>query len=122
MKTLSNLILCLLVFTAFTGLAAEQPNILFIYTDDHSHRTIGCYPEAYDWVKTPNIDALAKNGVRFKYAYIGTWCMPSRATLLTGHHQHGVKSMRMEGKYPGSKYDPEQCPFWPKGWKCPMWS
>lgn len=97
-----------------SGATLGKPNILFIYTDDHSHRTIGCYPEAYDWVKTPNIDALAKNGIRFKYAYIGTWCMPSRAALLTGHHQHGVKSMRMEGKYPGSKYDPGQCPFWPK--------
>lgn len=95
------------------GADPGRPNILFIYTDDHSHRTIGCYPEAYDWVRTPNIDELAKRGVRFKYAYIGTWCMPSRATLLTGHHQHGVESMRMVGPYPGSEYDPEKCPFWP---------
>ena len=40
--------------------------------------------------------------------------MPSRATLLTGHHQFGVESMRMEGPYPGSTYDPERCPFWPR--------
>ncbi|MEM7390716.1 MAG: sulfatase-like hydrolase/transferase [Verrucomicrobiota bacterium] len=93
---------------------AEQPNILFIYTDDQSHRTVSAYPEAFDWVKTPNIDGLAKTGVRFSQAYIGSWCMPSRATMLTGHHQHGVKSMRMEGAYPGSAYDPAQCPFWPK--------
>ena len=39
--------------------------------------------------------------------------MPSRATLLTGHHQHGIESMRMEGEYPGSAYDPDKCPFWP---------
>jgi len=94
--------------------AAERPNILFIYTDDHSHRTVSCYPEAYDWVRTPNIDQLAKRGVRFTHAYIGTWCMPSRATLLTGHHPYGVESMRMVGEYPCSEYDPEQCPFWPK--------
>jgi arylsulfatase A-like enzyme len=56
---------------------------------------------------------LASEGVRFEAAYIGTWCMPSRATLLTGHHQFGVESMRMEGQYPGSEYDPEKCPFWP---------
>ncbi|MFV1965642.1 MAG: sulfatase-like hydrolase/transferase [Pirellulaceae bacterium] len=91
-----------------------RPNILFIYTDDHSHRTVSCYPEAYDWVRTPNIDQLAARGVRFTHAYIGTWCMPSRATLLTGHHQFGVQSMKMVGKYPGSTYDPKQCPFWPK--------
>lgn len=94
--------------------AADRPNILFIYTDDHSYRTVGCYPEAWSFVRTPNIDALAAQGVRFKYAYIGTWCMPSRASLLTGHYQHGVQSMRMEGPYPGSTYDPERCPFWPK--------
>ncbi len=92
----------------------KRPNILFIYTDDHSYRTVGCYPEAYPWVRTPTIDRLAREGVRFESAYIGTWCMPSRATLLTGHHQFGVESMRMEGPYPGSAYDPSQCPFWPR--------
>ena len=92
---------------------AKRPNILFIYSDDQTHRTVSCYPEAYKWAKTPNIDALAKNGIRFAHAGIGTWCMPSRAALLTGHHQYGVNSMRMEGKYPGSAYDPKQCPFWP---------
>ena len=91
-----------------------RPNILFIYTDDHSHRTVSSYPEAYEWVRTPNIDRLAERGVQFSYAYIGTWCMPSRATLLTGHHPYGVQSMRMEGEYPGSAYDPVQCPFWPR--------
>jgi|GEM_PF-535402 len=91
----------------------KKPNILFIYADDQSTRTVGCYPEAFDWVKTPAIDALAERGVRFSHAYIGSWCMPSRATLLTGRHQYGIESMRMEGKYPGSEYDPEQCRFWP---------
>ncbi|MBT6274907.1 MAG: sulfatase-like hydrolase/transferase [Chromatiales bacterium] len=94
--------------------AAERPTILFIYTDDQSHRTVSCYPEAFDWVKTPHIDSLAKQGVRFSHAYIGAWCMPSRASMLTGHHQHGIESMRMEGTYPGSAYDPDKCPFWPK--------
>ena len=92
---------------------AKQPNILFIYTDDQSHRTVSCYDEAFDWVQTPNIDQLAREGVRFRRAYIGAWCMPSRATLLMGHHQHGIESMRMEGTYPGSAYDAEKCRFWP---------
>lgn len=101
------------------GLAAavatpERPNILFIYTDDHSYRTVGAYPQSYPWVRTPAMDRLAESGVRFEYAYIGTWCMPSRATLLTGFHQFGVESMRMVGDYPGSTYDPERLPFWPK--------
>lgn len=107
-----GLLLLLTVTKALS--AADRPNILLIYTDDHSYRTLSCYPEAYDWARTPNIDRLAKTGVRFTHAYIGTWCMPSRATILTGHHQFGVQSMRMEGVYPGSTYDPQQCPFWPR--------
>ena len=57
--------------------AVTRPNILFIYTDDHSHRTVSCYDQAYPWVETPHIDQLASSGVRFSDAYIGTWCMPS---------------------------------------------
>ena len=118
-QTLWICALFLLVFAGTLPALAQsnsesgRPNILFIYTDDHSHRTVGAYPESFPWVRTPTIDRLAREGMRFSYAYIGTWCMPSRATLLTGHHQFGVESMRMEGDYPGSAYDPEQCPFWP---------
>ena len=90
-----------------------RPNILFIYTDDQSTRTVSSYADAYAWVDTPHIDGLAKQGVRFENAYIGSWCMPSRASLLTGHHQYGIESMRMDGAYPGSSYDYRQCPFWP---------
>ena len=121
---ISHRFLFICVALVLHGMAAQaktteqqRPNILFIYTDDHSHRTVGCYPEAYPFVQTPNIDRLAARGVRFKHAFIGTWCMPSRATLLTGHYQHGVESMRMEGKYPGSDYDPAECPFWPKSFR-----
>lgn len=119
MKRCAFVLACFVTLTvcraASIARAAEprRPNILFIYTDDHSHRTVSCYPEAYPWVKTPNIDRLAKRGVRFASAYIGTWCMPSRAAMLTGHHPYGVKSMKMVGKYPGSTYDPKQCRFWP---------
>ena len=63
------------VFTIALSLplmAAERPNILFIYTDDQSYRTVSCYPEAYKFAQTPNIDKLAKRGVRFTHAYIGT--------------------------------------------------
>ena len=111
---------CLLGLAASLLNAAERssrPNILFIYTDDHSYRTVRCYPESYPWVRTPNIDALAKAGVRFERAYLGSWCMPSRASLLTGLHPHSIQSMRMEGTYPGSAYDPVQCPFWPANFR-----
>lgn len=103
----------LLLAQAAVAAEPKRPNILLVYADDQSFKTLGCYPEAWPWVKTPNIDALAKSGVRFHGAYLGAWCMPSRASLLTGRHPHGVQSMRMDGPYPGSTYDPKQCPFWP---------
>ena len=92
---------------------AKRPNILFIFTDDQSYKTLSCYREAYPWVKTPNIDRLAKMGIRFEAAYNGSWCAPSRATMLTGHHPFGVQSMTFKGKYPSSSYDPAQCRYWP---------
>ena len=93
--------------------ADARPNILFIYADDQSYKTLSCYPESPAWAKTPNIDRLARQGIRFERCYLGAWCMPSRASLLTGKLQHAVRSMTMQGTYPGSKYDPAQCPFWP---------
>lgn len=114
---LTNLMKSFLVFIilCFLGstLYAAKPNILFIYTDDHSYRTLSCYEHAESWARTPNMDRLAARGVRFTQAYIGSWCMPSRVTMLTGLHSYGAQSMRMEGEYPGSEYDPAQCPFWP---------
>ena len=86
-------------------------NIVVIIADTLRARHLGCYGNTE--VRTPSIDTLAATGVRFESAYIGTWCMPSRATLLTGHHQFGVESMRMVGDYPGSDYDPRKCRFWP---------
>lgn len=94
--------------------AASRPNILFILADDQSHRTVSAYEEADPWVRTPQIDALARSGIRFRHAYIGTWCMPARLSLLTGRLPHAVASMRMTGKYPGAAYDPQQAPFWPR--------
>ncbi|MEP6668589.1 MAG: sulfatase-like hydrolase/transferase [Chthoniobacter sp.] len=112
-----TLLLTVALLSVFSSrsIAADRrpPNILFILADDENLKTVGCYPGSWPWVKTPNIDALAAGGVRFQGAYLGSWCMPSRAALLTGHWPHGVESMRLSGKYPDSTYDPQQCPFWP---------
>jgi arylsulfatase A-like enzyme len=92
----------------------SRPNILFILTDDQSIRSISAYREAHAWVRTPQIDTLARNGVLFRNAYIGTWCMPARLSLLTGRMPYAVKSMRMVGNYPGASYNAALAPFWPK--------
>lgn len=93
--------------------AAKSSNILFISTDDHSYRTLSCDEHAESWARTPKIDRLARRGIRFTHACIGTWCMPLRVIMLTDLHQYGARTMRMEGESPGSEYDPAQCPFWP---------
>ena len=118
MMQLSRMIGLALVFIAtsagkFAIADDVKPNILFIFTDDQNFKTLSCYPEAFDWVDTPNIDELARHGVRFERTYFGAWCMPSRASFLTGRLQHGIQTMRMEGKYPRSAYDPKKCRFWP---------
>lgn len=95
------------------GATSGRPNILFIYTDDQPYKTVSCYPGSWPWVKTPNIDALARTGIRFDAAYMGSWCMPSRATMLTGRHPHGIESMRLLGRNPASTYDPKKTPFVP---------
>ena len=75
--------------------AAEQPNIVWIFSDDHSYQAIGAYGGRLAPLNpTPNIDRLAREGVRFDRCYVGnSICAPSRATLLTGKHSH------LNGKY-----------------------
>jgi len=61
------------------------PNILWICTDQQRADSLGCYGNRF--VNTPNIDRLAKNGVRFTNAYAqNPVCMPSRASFLTGRY------------------------------------
>ena len=114
MKHLVHILALLGISTAcLPAKEPKRPNILFILADDQSYKTVACYPESFPGVRTPNIDALAKTGVRFHAAYLGSWCMPSRATLLTGRQPHAIESMSMAGAYPGSMYDAKQCPFIP---------
>ena len=65
----------------------SRPNILYIFTDDQTIRTLGSYPQSHQWVETPNIDRLAAEGVRFQNAYTGAKCVPSRGNALTGQLQ-----------------------------------
>ena len=63
----------------------RRPNIVFIIADDLGYGDLSCYGQ--DRVATPNIDRLAKEGMRFTQAYAGaTVCAPSRCSLMTGLH------------------------------------
>lgn len=69
------------------------PNVVFIMVDDMGWADLGCYGGKV--VPTPNIDALAGQGMRFTQAYSGcVVCAPARSTLMTGHHM-GHASVRL---------------------------
>ena len=76
--------------------ARRRPNIILMMADDMGFSDIGCYGSE---IHTPNIDALARTGVRFTQFYNTARCCPTRASLLTGlyAHQAGVGHM-VEGK------------------------
>ena len=70
--------------------AAEKPNILFLFTDDHATQAISAYggPLA-EIAPTPNIDRIAEEGLLFRRAYVtNSICGPSRAVVLTGKYSH----------------------------------
>jgi arylsulfatase A-like enzyme len=62
-----------------------RPNVVLILNDDMGYSDLGCYGGE---VQTPNLERLAKNGVRFSQLYNTARCSPSRASLLTGLHPH----------------------------------
>lgn len=81
-----------------------KPNIIFILADDLGYGDIGCYGQQK--VETPNIDRLAKMGVKFTQFYSGsTVCAPARSSFMTGQHTghtpvRGNKSYPPEGQTP----------------------
>src|SRR6185436_777008 len=66
---------------------SPRPNIIVIFTDDHAKKAVSCYGGTL--IKTPNIDRLAAEGVRFENAFVtNALCGPSRAVILTGKYSH----------------------------------
>ena len=82
--------------------AADRPNILYIMSDDHAAHAISAYGSRVN--KTPNLDRLGKEGVRFENCFaVNSICSPSRATILTGKYSHlnGVPTFnRFDGSQP----------------------
>jgi arylsulfatase A-like enzyme len=72
---------------AQTQRAAKRPNIVFIMTDDHAAHAISAYGSKL--IQTPNIDRLAKEGMKFENCFVtNSICTPSRAAILTGKYSH----------------------------------
>ena len=78
----------LLVGLAAPALAqSDRPNIVFIFSDDHAYQAIGAYGSRIN--QTPNIDRIAREGMRFENAMVtNSICAPSRAVIQTGKYSH----------------------------------
>jgi arylsulfatase A-like enzyme len=84
---------CSLIFGLWCfGVASAEtrrPNILFIFADDHAYQAISAYDDKRRLIETPNIDRLAKEGMRFDRCLVpNSICGPSRASILTGKYSH----------------------------------
>ena len=95
MKKVKKITLLLIpILIGFTGFVLmpvknDQPNILFIEVDDLTAKYLGCFQA--EFAKTPNVDALAANGVVFENAICqGTMCGPSRNSVISGLYPHNL--------------------------------
>jgi arylsulfatase A-like enzyme len=87
---------------ACSVMPVEKPNIVFIFSDDHARQAISAYGSKL--MQTPNIDQLAREGVRFDRHYTANpICAPSRASLLTGKLSHLNGHKDNVSKFDGSQ-------------------
>ncbi len=114
MKTILSTVLIALGVVFFTNAQHKQsrkPNIIFILIDDMGWSDLACYGSSF--YESPNIDALAKTGIRFTNAYATPVCAPTRASIMTGKNpaRRELTNWRNQnGSYtdPGALYKFEQ--------------
>ena len=86
-KTLRTTQLTILVFACFQPqivTANDQPNVIIVMTDDQGYGDLSCHGNPF--LKTPNLDRLAADSVRFTDFHVSPFCTPTRASLMTGNH------------------------------------
>ncbi|MEQ8879500.1 MAG: sulfatase-like hydrolase/transferase, partial [Cyclobacteriaceae bacterium] len=72
------------LFSCWQAVSQERPNVILIITDDQGYGDIGYHDNPV--VKTPNLDQLAKESVRFTNFYVSPVCAPTRSSLMTGRY------------------------------------
>ena len=94
--------LLLLLLTIAANVQGQQPNIVFIFTDDHATQAISAYGSKMN--TTPNIDRIARAGGVFYNSFCAnSICGPSRACILTGKHSHLNGFLRNGNRFDGSQ-------------------
>ncbi len=97
-------VLTFVVFMAVASVAraAERPNILFIFSDDHAYQALSCYGSKVN--ETPNLDRIAKEGMRFENCFVtNSLCGPCRAVIQTGKYSHLNGFYRNGNRFDGSQ-------------------
>ncbi len=91
----------------------SRPNIVILLADDMGYSDLACYGGE---IETPNLDALAKNGLRFSQFYNTARCWPTRAALLTGYYAQQVRRDTIPGvpKTGGGGTRPAWAPLLPE--------
>jgi len=114
----AGIIACTLFFTSGIGLKAQEgvaqknPNIVFILADDLGWKDLACFGNPFN--ETPNLDKLAKSGIRFTQAYAACpVCSPTRASIMTGKYPARLQLTNFIG---GVRTDPKS-PVLPAKWK-----
>src|SRR4051794_9635642 len=98
-------ILALTLLITAAAAAAERPNVLLIIADDMAWDDCGAY--GHPSIRTPNIDALARAGMRFDRAFLTcSSCSPSRSSLITGRYPHATDAEELHWPLP-----PDQVTF-----------
>jgi len=101
-KLSARLTIFLLLFVSVAS-ASQPPNIILFLIDDLCWKDLGCQGSSY--YQTPNIDALAKQGVRFTNAYSAcAVCSPTRAAVLTGKYP---ARLMLTDWLPSGRWDPK---------------
>lgn len=104
LQIVSIIFLFLFISSNLPAQSGKKPNIIFILADDLGYGDLSCYGQKK--FQTPNIDRLAREGIRFTNNYAGSpVCAPSRSALMTGLHTghtpiRGNKSVLPEGQWP----------------------
>lgn len=88
-------------FVLFAAEEEPHPNFIFFLSDDISQEDHGGY--GHPVIKTPHIDALAANGMRFDNAYLAiSSCSPSRCSIITGRYPHNTGAPELHSPLPGA--------------------
>ncbi|MEW4561833.1 alpha-L-fucosidase [Bremerella sp. JC770] len=84
LKALPLVLLAFVSVQATFAIAADKPNVIIVMTDDQGYGDLACHGNPI--LKTPNLDQLSAESVRFTDFHVSPFCTPTRAALMTGHH------------------------------------